>query len=180
MRSDKNHFNRMTDDNAFARIIKTMIDEWNTTSDQFTKTQIKWSLQHVLNHWSDKPYTKISQNIAEHFISNYPKVNPFRIRWSTCKKYGVVGTNNQRFIVFEHTTPISELMNQLFKTNEYNEVLKLLQDYSGICLITRDEDNMLYSKGYGSDRVNGWFSAYSDCGIVVMNEDDYNTYKSKL
>jgi len=176
MKND-NHFNRNTDNDSFARIIHTVVKEYNNAPDEFTKVQIKWSLQTIVNCWSDKPYKLISKGIADHFINNHPKINPFKLRWKTCKKYGVV--NKKRYIVFEHTTPISMVMKQLFLTNTLSEVNQVLNDYSGICLITRNEDDTLYSKGYGSKRLNGWKQAYNDCDIVVMSESDYITYYKK-
>jgi len=180
MKNKDKYFNRVTDNNSFARIIFTMVNEYHNAPDGFTKTQIKWSLQTTISCWSDKPYKMISKKIADHFIINHPTVNPFKLKWKTCKKYGVVGDRNQRYIVFEHTTPISMVINQVFSSKTFDEILNVLELYSGICLITRDEDNVLYDKGYGSNRTIGWVKAYNDCGIEVITESQYNEYKNSL
>ena len=119
----------------------------------------------------------ISKTIAEHFAVNFPEVNPFILKWEYRKNYGVEGKKSS--IVFEHTTPIGVITKKILKMKTENEILDELNSYSGISLISRNEDNLLAKKGYRTKRYD-WVSAYSECGIEVMTESEYNDYKNSL
>jgi hypothetical protein len=164
-------------DESFARIFHTLIQEYNNSNGK-TQIQIKWAMQQAISCWSSKPFQMISKKIAEHFIKNHPNVNPFDIKWKGRKKYGVVD-GNKSLIVFEHTTPIMSFFRELVKLNSVEEILPKLREYSGICLITRDEDNCLYSKKLGSIRSDGWRVAYSSCGIEPLTKSEYESYKQQ-
>ena len=47
-------------------------------------------------------------------------------------------------------------------------VRRWMQSYSGVCWITREEDDELNRKGYKSVRPGGWFECYTRCGIKVV------------
>lgn len=69
-------------------------------------------------------------------------------------------------LVYEHTTPISELFIELCETKTQEEIEVKLSNYSGVCWITREEDDIL-TKKFRTKRPNGWRECYKECGIVV-------------
>ena len=71
-------------------------------------------------------------------------------------------------LVYEHTTPISQFFIELCKTKTQGEIEEKLNDYSGVCWITREEDDIL-TKKYRTKRPNGWRECYKECGIIVEN-----------
>ena len=78
----------------------------------------------------------------------------------------------QRFI-----SPI--FIKELLKCKSLDDVVRVMNEYTGVCLITREEDDCLNSKGLTSKRPDGWVIAYNSCGIEVMDESQFNTYKQQ-
>jgi len=93
-------------------------------------------------------------------INNLPKYRVGKL---------VGGTKNKPALLGEHTTPITELIKILINSPIEN-IKDILESYSPVCWITRDEDNMLNSKGYSRKRPNGWKKCYEECGIIFIKE----------
>lgn len=161
----------LVNDEAFSRIFWSHVIEMPHHKG-FALNRILYSLRFSIRIWSDKPHTMISRKVAEHFIRSHPKSNPFGVKWTQRKKYGVMD-NGKSLLVLEHTTPVNILSTALSKAQSLDEVKALVTSYSGVCMVTRGEDDMLTSKGYVKNRPNGWKSAYEECGIDVLDEKEY-------
>ena len=66
----------------------------------------------------------------------------------------------------EHTTPIGELIEMMVQS-QIEDVAKLLEKYSVVCWITREEDDKLNSLSFRKKRPGGWEVCYEKCGITV-------------
>ena len=118
----------------------------------------------------------VSKKVIEKSTLTNPKINPFDLKWPDRNKLGEVIEENKRpksFLVWEHTTPLNELFEKLIKTECIEEINSTLENYSGVCWITRQEDDMLTKAGYRSIRPGGWGVCYEKCGIDVIKIDNY-------
>jgi hypothetical protein len=163
-------------DESFARTFFHYINELPNNKD-YSYNRVKKSLDYAIRLWTDKPHKIISKSVAEYFIENYPNANPFSVRWDHRKKYGVLG--GKSLLVLEHTTPVNIFIKELLKCKSLDDVVRVMNEYTGVCLITREEDDCLNSKGLTSKRPDGWVIAYNSCGIEVMDESQFNTYKQQ-
>jgi hypothetical protein len=64
-------------------------------------------------------------------------------------------------------------------TETLEGIKEAMNEYSGMSIITLEEDRCLHSKGFSRNRPDGWMVAYAACDIVIMNESEYNNYKSE-
>ncbi len=165
-----------TNDESFAKVMFNYLSELKN-NEGYSLNRMKYALQYTIRVWSDKPHKIISKKIADLFIENFPQENPFQVRWNKRKKYGVV--NGKSYIVFEHATPINVFVNLLLKCKSVEDVRNIMMEYTGLCLIARDEDDCLNRSGFMSKRPDGWKVAYAACGIEVMDESEYNVYKTQ-
>lgn len=172
--TEARHSNYEVSDEPYANIFFTFINEYNRSTG-YQKANLRQAFQYAIREYTMKPHKLISKKIADHFIEHFPNVNPFQVRWNSRKKYGVV--NGKSFILFEHTTPVKTFLLELAKCSTLDEVKQAMRDYSGICLVTRDEDDCLRQKGFNVDRADGWRVAYRACDIEVMDESQFNNYK---
>ena len=152
-------------DESFARDFFHLLRELPKNKGYSYNRKLKL-LNFAIRIWTDKPYKIISKKVEEHFSKNYPNIDPFSIRWDNRKKYGVVG--NKSILVLEHTTPVNIFIKDLLKCKSLQEVITSMNEYTGVCLITRDEDDLLNLKGYRSKRPNGWEQSYKECGIKII------------
>ena len=163
-------------DESFARTFFHYIQEL-PNNEGYSYNRVKKSLDYAIRLWTDKPHKIISKKVTEYFIENYPKANPFSVRWDHRKKYGVIG--GKSLLVLEHTTPVNIFINELLKCKSLENVVRVMNEYTGVCLITREEDDCLNRSGFMSKRPDGWKVAYDACGIEVMDESEYNLYKTQ-
>ena len=68
-------------------------------------------------------------------------------------------------------------MISLSKCKTLEEVKQTMRDYSGVCVISRPEDDCLRTGGYNMNRPDGWKRAYDSCGIGVLDETSFNNYR---
>jgi len=125
----------------------------------------KRALNRVLRAWTDYPANHVSENCLKLF--NSKKIDFTKIdRRHTL----ILGRNKsgKSKIVFEHSTPINELIAKLMKINTVERVNEALKNYSGVCWITREEDNALNEKGFKNDRHGNWMECYKLCGIKPL------------
>tara|TARA_B110000008_G_C16975366_1_gene565649 strand:+ start:5547 stop:5774 length:228 start_codon:yes stop_codon:yes gene_type:complete len=71
-------------------------------------------------------------------------------------------------IVFEHSTPVNELIDTLIRLNTLENIKTALKNYSGVCWITREEDNLLNEYGFKNNRNGNWEKCYELCGIKPL------------
>ncbi len=137
--------------------------------DLYDKNRIIAALMAALRNITDRPVDMVSEAVM---INCQQKgIDPFDLLWN---KRNVLGRDKsgKSLLAWEHTTPLSELRDSLVECKSEQEVRKVLENYSGVCWIMRDENNILNERGFRSKRPNGWEAAYEACGIKVI-------YKSK-
>jgi hypothetical protein len=76
----------------------------------------------------------------------------------------VGGTKSKPALLGEHTTPIIEFISLLI-SSPIGDIRSLLENYSPVCWVTREEDNVLNKNGFSRKRPNGWKECYESCGI---------------
>ena len=65
------------------------------------------------------------------------------------------------------------------ESESLDDVKNVMSEYSGMAIITLDEDRCLFRSGLSRQRPQGWEQAYASCGIEVINENEYNVYKQQ-
>jgi hypothetical protein len=175
--SEAKFSNYEVSDEPYANIFYVFITEYNK-SKGFEKSNLKRAFQYAIREYTNKPHKLISKKVADIFISKFPNSSPFNVRYSNRKKFGILD-NNQGVLLFEHTTPVAFFLASLANSKTLEEVKQAMKDYSGVCLLTREEDDCLNTKGYRQKRPQGWKMAYESCNIQVMDESQFNTYKQQ-
>jgi hypothetical protein len=149
---------------AFAPGLQKQIEEHNKATDPYLKQKLREAINDVLRKFTDQYPAGVSEN-AKKLAANYG-VDLCDKLWTDKNICGKTG--NKSNIVWEHTTPIKELIDTLLKCKDLACVKKNLNDYSGVVWITRQEDNCLISKGYKNKRPGGWKKCYQDCDITII------------
>lgn len=149
---------------AFAPALHKLIEEYQKATNPYLKKKLREAINCVLRKFSDRYPVGVSVN-AKKLASTY-EVDLCDKLWTDKNICGQTG--NKSNIVWEHTTPIKELIDKLIKCKDIACVKNILNDYSGVVWITRQEDDCLISKGYKDKRPGGWKRCYEDCGIIII------------
>lgn len=135
-----------------------------------TCRKVRESLNSCILKWSDGPSKMISRKALEFFKTRFPDIDPKKINWH--QKYKLGKDDGKRGnIMWEHTTPVNLLINDLLSAKTKEEAMLILSNYSGVCLITREEDDVLNSNKMRTVRPGGWEKCYESCGIEVIRWD---------
>ena len=135
-----------------------------------TCRKVRESLNACILKWSDGPANMISKKALEFFETRFPDIDQKKINWH--QKYKLGKDDGKRGnIIWEHTTPVNLLLNDLLEANKEDEVISILKNYPGVCLITRGEDDTLNSNKMRVVRPGGWEKCYESCGIEVVRWD---------
>lgn len=158
-------------DESFARVFFLFLQELKQ-NEGFSHSKMKKSFELTIRMWTEKPPKIISKKVIDHFIENYPNLNPFTAKYRPRNKYGID-------IIFEHTTPVNNFVKKLLQSETLEQVKSAMQEYSGMCIITLDEDRCLFRSGLSRQRPQGWKQAYQSCGIEIMDENQYKNYRQE-
>ena len=140
------------------------------------KKKLKESSYRVLRKWSDlktpmliskKAYELIKKQDKK-LIDRFVADNGLPILYYKDRLFCGRDEKGRSNLVYEHTTPISQFFKDLCKTKSVEEVVVALENFSGVCWITRQEDDIL-NKKYRRKRPNGWRACYKECGILVKS-----------
>ncbi len=138
------------------------------------KKKLKESAHTILRKWCDlqmpllyskKAFELIDKQDASQFDGELTD-RQFPILFWKDRNYCGKDEKGRSKLVYEHTTPISQFFIELCKTQTQDEVEKKLSNYSGVCWITREEDDRL-TKKFRTKRPDGWKECYKQCGIIV-------------
>jgi hypothetical protein len=158
-------------DESFANLFNYFLIELKNNVG-YSHSKMKKGFMLTVRAWSGKPPKIISKKVLDHFIENHPNVNPFKANHRPRNKYGID-------VIFEHTTPVNNFMKQLISSKNLEEIKNVMRNYSGLCIISLDEDRCLFTSGLSRQRPEGWEQAYASCGIEVMTEAEYDVYKTQ-
>ena len=158
-------------DESFARVFEFFLNELKNNTG-FSKSKMRRALTLTIRKWTEKPPQIISKIVLDYFILNHPNVNPYDARFRPRNRWGID-------VIFEHPTPVNLFVTDLFKSKDINDIRRVMNEYSGMSIITKDEDTCLHSRGFSRERPQGWKQAYDECGIEIMTEDEFNIYKNQ-
>ena len=156
---------------SFARLFHFFLTELKQNVG-FSHSKMKKSFELTIRMWTEKPPKIISKKVLDHFIENYQNINPFTAKYRPRNKYGID-------LIFEHTTPVNNFVKKLLESESLDDVKNVMSEYSGMAIITLDEDRCLFRSGLSRQRPQGWEQAYASCGLEVINENEYNVYKQQ-
>ena len=159
-------------DESFARMFYHFLTELKENTG-YSRAKMLRSFDRIIRNWSDRPPQIISKRVIDHFIINHPNKNPYKVVFRPRDRFGIP-------VIFEHTTPVNLFVKNLLNTNTLEEVRQVMNEYSGMSIITVEEDICLLSKGYSRNRPQGWQQAYTECNIDIMNESEYEQYKRQV
>ena len=134
----------------------------------------KRALNRLLRAWTDYPANYVSENCLKMFRKEKIDVAAIDRRHTL-----IFGRNEEgkSKIVFEHSTPINDLINTLMINTSIEEVNTVLKNYSGVCWITREEDDFLNDKGFKNTRNGKWAKQYENCKIKPLLISELTTSK---
>ncbi len=139
---------------------------YRNSTDNTDRSIARTLLRKLVAKYSDRP-PKMASKKAMILAAEYGQ-NLFEMRWAHRNRCGK--TEGKPALMWEHTTPNSILCDTLLGCENENEVIEALMNYSGVCWITREEDDMLNSSGFRSKRPGGWKNCYDLVGIQVINK----------
>ena len=171
IKEEKRYVNYDMNDESFARLFQFFLIELKNNTG-FSKSKMRRALTLTIRKWTEKPPQMISKTVLDHFILNYPNVNPYDARFRPRNRWGID-------VIFEHTTPVNLFVTDLFKSKDINDIRRVMNEYSGMSIITKDEDVCLHNRGFSRVRPQGWRQSYTECSIDVMDENQFNIYKQE-
>lgn len=126
-------------------------------------------MRKLVAKYSDRPPKMASKKAL--LLAGSQNKNLFEMRWTHRNRCGKV--NNKPALMWEHTTPNSILCDKLLACKTEGDILAELINYSGVCWITREEDDALNKAGYRCKRPGGWENCYEAVGInVIFKHED--------
>lgn len=133
------------------------------------KQKLKASINHELRMWEEEQPKMVSCG-AKSLADTFNKINGTahditKIKYPERHIFG--GTTGKPNIMFDHTTPVNETVEELTKCSSLADIVNVLNNTSEVCIITRFEDDLLNKKGYRSMRPGGWEKCYSLCEIKI-------------
>jgi len=169
--NEKQIFNK-----AYAPALLCYIKAYNNAPlGSHLKSTLKKAMRNSLEQWSHRTPELVSQEAEK--LSKKHHVDLFKTRYSgrgKCLKKYYLNKKGKKIeclnLVWEHTTPLKKLIESLCKYDNIKAIKDTLNSYSGVCWITRKEDNKLTRKGYKNNRLGGWRKCYKKCGIIIKRK----------
>lgn len=154
---------------AFAPTVWDLVQQFQIVDNENKQLHkvLKEALNQVLRKWTDRPPAMVSEKIKE--IFEQEKLgSPFDL--IPGKNDEVLGRNlkGNKKLVFDHVLPINEFIQILIDRCHTLDDIKLkLLTYPEICVITRDQDDMLNANHMKTKRLKygGWKACYKAIGI---------------
>jgi hypothetical protein len=174
-------YTQQIDNSAVARIMSKFVEEYNSTNIPYLKKILKEQATNVFRLWTHRPPKYVSKKILERFLTFAPNINPFNFTKKARKQMrGKERLVNVSDFIWEHTIPVINTINRIFKSRTIEEIINILNESSDVCLVTVEEDTCLNSSGFRIQRPEGWMKAYEKCGIVPITKDEYLEMLSKI
>jgi hypothetical protein len=149
----------------FAPVIWAYVESLRKVKNKDVTKNLKGGLKTTLQKWTDQPVKMVSNKVWDECQNHTTKTDPFELLYEDRNKLGKV--DGKLRLVWEHTTPLSKFYDVLIKCENIEDVIEELKNYTGVCWISREEDNLLNKKGYRDKRPGGWEKCYKECGIEV-------------
>ena len=133
------------------------------------KKKIKEALKRTIYKWTDLPPKYVSTEIIRLFEENGIKEDPFSLIYPDRTILGR-DIDGKTIMLWEHTTTNHETYQSFVKCQSQSELEKVMSSHTGVCWITREEDNRLNKGGFRSSREAGWKETYAKCDIQVIQK----------
>lgn len=145
-----------------------VISLYKSAQDNIDRSIARGTMRKLVAKFSDRPPTLASKKALELAAAHGQDL--FSMRWAHRNRCGKV--KGKPALMWEHTTPNSVLCDQLLSCESADDIRDALKNYSGVCWITREEDDLLNKAGYLAKRPGGWKECYSSVGIETVTKNN--------
>ena len=142
---------------------------YKSAEDNTDRSIARGTMRKLVAKFSDRPPSLASKRALELAVANGSDL--FEMRWAHRNRCGKI--KGKPALMWEHTTPNSVLCDQLLDCNSEEEIRTRLKNYSGVCWITREEDDLLNKAGYLAKRPGGWKKCYDSVGIKIVTKEEW-------
>ena len=167
MRKAPNTVDHQEWNEQFLPIMWAFVQSYQASKNDFLKKKIKEALKRTIYKWTDLPPKYVSTEIIRLFEENGIEEDPFNLIYTDRKMSGR-DEDGKTIMLWEHTTTNHETYQTFVKCQSQEELKEAMSNHTGVCWITREEDNILNKSGFRSNREEGWEAVYEKCGINVI------------
>jgi len=169
MKASLNNIDRQEWNDQFLPIMWAFVQSYNSTKTPFLKKKLKEALKRTIYKWTDLPPKYVSTEIIRLFKERGIEADPFNL---TYPDRNILGRDDKgrTIMLWEHTTTNHETYQKFVDCVSIEELKDAMLNHTGVCWITREEDNLLNKSGFRSTRQDGWREAYANCGINVVEK----------
>ena len=169
MRNAPNTVDHQEWNEQFLPIMWVFVQSYQASKNEFLKKKIKEALKRAIYKWTDLPPKYVSTEIIRLFEENGIKEDPFSLIYPDRTILGR-DIDGKTIMLWEHTTTNHETYQSFVKCQSQSELEKVMSSHTGVCWITREEDNRLNKGGFRSSREAGWKETYAKCDIQVIQK----------
>jgi len=167
MRKAPNTVDRQEWNAQFLPVMWAFVQSYQGSKNSFLKKKLKEALKRTIYKWTDLPPRYVSSEIIRMFKEHGIYKDPFTLIYPDRNTLGR-DERGRTIMLWEHTTTNHETYQKFVKCQSIEELKIAMNEHTGVCWITREEDKRLNQSGYRSSRTEGWQKAYEDCGIEVI------------
>lgn len=169
MRKDLKNIDRQEWNEAYLYIIWAFVQQYQNAKQPFLRKKLKEALKRTIYKWTDLPPRFVSTEVLRLFEEQGINKDPFAMIYPDRKTLGR-DENGRTIMLWEHTTTNHETYQTFVKCQSIEELKQAMDNHTGVCWITREEDNRLNKNGFRSSREGGWQKAYDQCGIKIVEK----------
>jgi hypothetical protein len=156
-----------------ARVLFSLSQEFQNTENTYYKQIFLNQAQLVLREWTNRPPQYVSEKVLQRFLTLAPNINPYNIHRHGKKQLrGKNVSINISDLVWEHTTPVNYVIKKIMEADDLEQVVDALNQFTGICWVTKEEDQCLDKSGFRRERPD-WKKAYQNCNINPISKNQY-------
>ena len=167
MRKELENINRQEWNEAHLHVIWAFVQQYQLAKQPFLKKKLKEALKRTIYKWTDLPPRFVSTEILRMFKERGINKDPFTMIYPDRNALGR-DENNRTIMLWEHTTTNHETYQLFVKCKSIEALKEAMDQHTGVCWISREEDTRLNKSGFRSSRKEGWRQAYQECGIEVI------------
>ena len=167
MRKELENINRQEWNEAHLHVIWAFVQQYQLAKQPFLKKKLKEALKRTIYKWTDLPPRFVSTEILRMFKERGINKDPFTMIYPDRNALGR-DENGRTIMLWEHTTTNHETYQSFVKCKSIEALKEAMDQHTGVCWISREEDARLNKSGFRSSRKEGWRQAYQECGIEVI------------
>ena len=169
MRNAPNTVDHQEWNEQFLPIMWVFVKSYQASKNDFLKKKIKEALKRTIYKWTDLPPKYVSTEIIRLFEENGIEEDPFSLIYPDRTILGR-DIDGKTIMLWEHTTTNHETYQSFVKCQSQSELEEVMLSHTGVCWITREEDNRLNKGGFRSSREAGRKETYAKCNIQVIQK----------